>query len=85
VATFRSPNNRPSFSLIRAPRRRAPEPADEPAPDPADEPAADAADERADRWWRESSYDLARGLEVREGDTIPGQLLDELVKQRKPR
>jgi hypothetical protein len=70
--------------MIRIPRRRAPEPADEPAPpEPAEDPAADAPDERPDRWWRESSYDLARGLEVREGDTVPGQLLDELVRQRR--
>jgi hypothetical protein len=33
-----------------------------------------------DRWWRESSYDLWQGLEVKEGspDTIPGEWLDDL-------
>lgn len=51
---------------------------------------AQAADERApavelkpltvDRWWRESSYDLWQGLEVKEEapDTIPGEWLDDL-------
>jgi hypothetical protein len=35
-----------------------------------------------DRWWRESSYDLWQGLEVKEGspDTIPGEWLDDLDK-----
>lgn len=34
---------------------------------------------KVDRWWRESSYDLWHGLEVREdaGDTIPAEWLDE--------
>jgi hypothetical protein len=32
-----------------------------------------------DRWWRESSFDLWQGLEVREDppDTIPAQWLDD--------
>ena len=31
-----------------------------------------------DRWWYQSSYELSSGLEVREdGDTVPGDLLDE--------
>ncbi len=35
---------------------------------------------KVDRWWRESSYDLWHGLEVKEdaGDTIPAEWLDEL-------
>ncbi len=35
---------------------------------------------KVDRWWRESSYDLWHGLEVREDapDTIPAEWLDEL-------
>jgi hypothetical protein len=35
---------------------------------------------KVDRWWRESSYDLWQGLEVREDapDTLPAQWLDEL-------
>jgi hypothetical protein len=34
---------------------------------------------KVDRWWRESSYDLWQGLEVREDapDTVPAQWLDE--------
>lgn len=34
---------------------------------------------KVDRWWRESSYDLWQGLEVREDppDTMPAQWLDE--------
>jgi hypothetical protein len=36
-----------------------------------------------DRWWRESSYDLWQGLEVKEAapDTIPGEWLDTLGKR----
>ena len=35
---------------------------------------------KVDRWWRESSFDLWQGLEVREDppDTIPAQWLDEV-------
>lgn len=35
---------------------------------------------KVDRWWRESSYDLWHGLEVKEEapDTIPGDWLDDL-------
>jgi hypothetical protein len=35
---------------------------------------------KVDRWWRESSFDLWQGLEVREDppDTMPAQWLDEL-------
>jgi hypothetical protein len=34
---------------------------------------------KVDRWWRESSFDLWQGLEVREDppDTVPAQWLDE--------
>jgi hypothetical protein len=34
---------------------------------------------KVDRWWRESSYDLWQGLEVREDppDTVPAQWLDD--------
>jgi hypothetical protein len=34
---------------------------------------------KVDRWWRESSFDLWQGLEVREEapDTIPAQWLDD--------
>lgn len=44
---------------------------------------ANAANElkpvKVDRWWRESSYDLWQGLEVREDppDTMPAQWLDD--------
>jgi len=49
-------------------------------------PAADTAPPtelkpvKVDRWWRESSYDLWQGLEVREDaqDTMPAQWLDEI-------
>ena len=36
-------------------------------------------------WWRESSFDLRRGLEVEDASesTIPGELLDELVQQER--
>jgi|APDOM4702015073_1054812.scaffolds.fasta_scaffold390999_1 hypothetical protein len=38
-------------------------------------------EERYEPGWRQSSFDLAFGLEVREaGDTVPGDLLDELFK-----
>jgi hypothetical protein len=35
---------------------------------------------KVDRWWRESSFDLWQGLEVREDppDTMPAQWLDDL-------
>lgn len=54
------------------------------APDaPATETAAPVVDLKpitVDRWWRESSYDLWQGLEVKEEapDTIPGEWLDDL-------
>jgi hypothetical protein len=37
---------------------------------------------RGDPWWRQSSFDLQRGLEVNEEpiDTIPAELFDELFK-----
>jgi len=36
-----------------------------------------------DPWWRESSFDLHRGLDVSEDsvDSIPAELLDELFKR----
>jgi hypothetical protein len=38
---------------------------------------------KVDRWWRESSFDLWQGLEVREDapDTVPAQCLDEVESQ----
>jgi hypothetical protein len=38
---------------------------------------------RGDPWWRQSSFDLHRGLDVSEDpiDTIPAELLDELFKR----
>jgi hypothetical protein len=38
---------------------------------------------RPDPWWRQSSFDLHRGLEVNEDaiDTIPAELFDELFKR----
>jgi hypothetical protein len=42
-------------------------------------PADELKPVKVDRWWRESSYDLWHGLEVREDapDTIPAEWLDE--------
>ncbi len=42
-------------------------------------PAEELKPVKVDRWWRESSYDLWHGLEVREDapDTIPAEWLDE--------
>jgi hypothetical protein len=78
VATLRNPN-RP-----RPPTTAAPKP---PTQDPAGGPRANADEpiETPDKWWRESSFDLRQGLEVREEDTIPGQLLDELFTPKKPK
>jgi hypothetical protein len=38
---------------------------------------------KVDRWWRESSFDLWQGLEVREDppDTVPAQWLDDIESQ----
>ena len=38
---------------------------------------------RPDPWWRQSSFDLHRGLDVTEDavDTIPAELFDELFKR----
>lgn len=69
------------------PDRRVPDSAPSTRP-----PETQASDESAapaelkpvtvDRWWRESSYDLWQGLEVKEAapDTIPGEWLDDLGK-----
>jgi hypothetical protein len=40
---------------------------------------------KVDRWWRESSFDLWQGLEVREDppDTMPAQWLDEFEPRDK--
>jgi hypothetical protein len=39
-------------------------------------------DEHYEPNWRQSSFDLAFGLEVRDAsDTVPGELLDELFKE----
>jgi hypothetical protein len=42
---------------------------------------------KVDRWWRESSFDLWQGLEVREDppDTMPAQWLDEVDNSRDKR
>jgi hypothetical protein len=38
--------------------------------------------ERLEPGWRESSFDLAYGLEVQDAtDTVPGELLDELFRK----
>jgi hypothetical protein len=42
-----------------------------------------AGSETVDPHWRASSFDLLHGLEVSdEADTIPGELFDELFKQK---
>lgn len=70
------------------PNRRTPDAA--PTTRPPEMPAADDAPVpvelkpvTVDRWWRESSYDLWQGLEVKESapDTIPGEWLDTLGKR----
>ena len=39
-------------------------------------------EERFEPNWRQSSFDLAFGLEVQDAtDTVPGELLDELFKK----
>ena len=42
---------------------------------------------KVDRWWRESSFDLWQGLEVREDppDTIPAQWVDDESPPNKKR
>ena len=37
---------------------------------------------KVDRWWRESSFDLWQGLEVREDppDTMPAEWIDEIER-----
>jgi hypothetical protein len=78
VATLRNPN-RPRPATTAAPKPAAPGTTGDTRTD-ADEPV-----EAPDKWWRESSFDLRHGLEVREEDTIPGQLLDELFTPKKPK
>ena len=52
--------------------------------DEARAPQAREPVEHVEPGWRQSSFDLAYGLEVRdEGDTVPGELIDELFS--KPR
>ena len=50
-----------------------------------DEDVPAAEDEADQAWWRESSFDLRRGLDVQDDweATIPGELLDELVRQER--
>ncbi len=47
------------------------------------QPQAELKPVKVDRWWRESSFDLWQGLEVREDppDTMPAQWLDEVESQ----
>ena len=58
-------------------------PQDEPPPAAAATQSPTDPGENPDRWWHQSSYDLQRGLQVREEseDTGPGDLLDELFKR----
>jgi hypothetical protein len=40
------------------------------------------AEERVEPGWRQSSFDLAYGLEVLDAsDTVPGEFMDELFKK----
>lgn len=49
-------------------------------PDPeADEGGDD--ERKVDRWWRVSSFELRRGLEVSEQDTVPAEFFDELFPE----
>ena len=70
------------MATLRNPNRPRPPPAAAPNPPTQDTggPRADPEEpvETPDKWWRESSFYLRHVLEVREEDTIPGQLLDEL-------
>ena len=47
------------------------------------QPPSELKPVKVDRWWRESSFDLWQGLEVREDppDTMPAQWLDEVDSQ----
>jgi hypothetical protein len=51
--------------------------------DPGAEPVEPGQpEERIEPGWRQSSFDLAYGLEVEDAtDTVPGELLDELFKK----
>ena len=75
---------RPPPGLL-TPEARAPEPAPkarETLPPPEEIQRLDPF-EKVDRWWYESSWDLRRGLDVCEVDnTVPGDLLEELFKDR---
>lgn len=59
--------------------KKPPEPPVESAAANDSRPADQLEPVKVDRWWRESSYDLWHGLEVREdaGDTVPAEWLDE--------
>ena len=60
------PSNSPHAGAINAPGTDAPTP-------------SELKPVKVDRWWRESSFDLWQGLEVREDppDTMPAQWLDD--------
>jgi len=55
--------------------------------DPDEEPPASLGpQEHFEPGWRQSSFDLAYGLDVRDaGDTVPGDLLDELFESKPPK
>ena len=61
-------NNSPNAGAINAPGTEASTP-------------GELRPVKVDRWWRESSFDLWQGLEVREDppDTMPAQWLDDEV------
>lgn len=44
----------------------------------------DEAQRKVDRWWRVSSFELRRGLEVSEQDTVPAEFFDELFPELAP-
>ena len=49
----------------------------------AERPPGEAAPETSNRSWRSSTYDLLDGSDVKEEpDTVPAELLDEIVKPK---
>ena len=76
MATIRFTYRTPEAGGRKAPESTAAAAA---GPDSAPPAAEELGPVKIDRWWRESSFDLWHGLEVREDapDTIPAAWLDE--------
>jgi hypothetical protein len=80
MATFKSSKDVPAKKTIRWSMRESTPAADSA---PVENPDPSEPQDAQDRWWRESSFDLRHGLEVVEKETIPGELLDDLVVPRR--